>query len=168
MTRFWFENRRVIDILRDIESHALELRELRDVPVSMELDAAAPAIRLPMERPLYAPVRKARIDSQNVRPADEETDPAALFEQVYVDPEPLRGCVRQALRHAPQVGLAQLVADNPIRQGVAELVTYLSLKDGTFRLVFDERHHEHMCWQGADGRERKVTMPRVTFVRSPS
>jgi len=162
----WFENRRVIDILRDIESHALELRELRDVPVWMELDAAAPAIRLPMERPLYAPVRKARIDSQNVRPADEETDPAALFEQVYVDPEPLRGCVRQALRHAPQVGLAQLVAGNPISQGVAELVTNLSLKDGTFGLVFDERHHEHVCWQEADGRERKVTMPRVTFVRS--
>lgn len=162
----WFENRRVIDILRDIESHALEFRELRDVPVSMELDAAVPAIRLPMERPLYAPVRKARIDSQNVRPADEETDPAALFEQVYVDPEQLRGCVRQALRRAPQVGLAQLVADYPIRQGVAELVTYLSLKDGTFELVFDERHDEQVRWQEADGRERKVTMPRVTFVRS--
>ena len=113
-----------------------------------------------------APVRKARLDSRNVRPADEETDPAALFEQVYVDPEPLRGCVRQALRHAPQVGLAQLITDHPIRQGVAEIVTYLSLKDGTFGLVFDERHHEHVCWHEPDGRERKVTMPRVTFVRS--
>jgi Protein of unknown function (DUF3375) len=70
----WFENRRVIDILRDIESHALELRERRDVPVSADIDGAAPAIRLPMERPLYAPVHKARIDSQDVRPADEETD----------------------------------------------------------------------------------------------
>jgi flagellar motility protein MotE (MotC chaperone) len=162
----WFENRRVIDLLRDIEARALQLRDQKDVPVTMHLDAAAPAIRLPMERPLYAPVRKARIDSRNVRPADEETDPAALFEQVYVDPEPLRGCVRQALRHASQVGLAQLVAENPIRRGVAELVTYLSLKDGTFALVFDERHHEHVSWQETDGRERKVTMPRVTFVRS--
>ena len=162
----WFENRRVIDLLRDIEARALQFRDQKDVPVTMHLDAAAPAIRLPMERSLYAPVRKARIDSRNVRPADEETDPAALFEQVYVDPEPLRGCVRQALRHAPQVGLAQLVADNPIRRGVAELVTYLSLKDGTFALVFDERHHEHVSWQETDGRERKVTMPRVTFVRS--
>ena len=107
----------MIDILRGIEARALQLRDQEAVPVAMDLDAAAPAIRLPMERPLYAPVRKARIDSQNVRPADEETDPAALFEQVYVDPEPLRGCVRQALRHAPQVGLAQLVTDNPIRRG---------------------------------------------------
>ena len=136
----WFENRRVIDILRGIESERCSSATSKDVPVSMEIDAAAPAIRLPMERPLYAPVRKARIDSENVRPADEETDPAALFEQVYVDPEPLRGCVRQALRRAAQVGLAELVADHPIRQGVAELVTYLSLKDGTFGLVFDERH----------------------------
>jgi hypothetical protein len=162
----WFENRRVIDILRGIESHALALRDGQDVPVNMDLDATAPALRLPMERPLYAPVRKARVDSQDVRPADEETDPAALFEQVYVDPGPLRAVVRQVLRTSAQVGLAQVLLDNPVRQGVAELVTYLSLKDGTFDLVFDEDHHEQVRWQEADGRERTVTMPRVTFVRS--
>jgi Protein of unknown function (DUF3375) len=164
----WFENRRVIDILRGIEVRALQLRDARDVAVSTEIDAAAPAIRLPMERPLYAPVRKAHLDSRNVRPADEETDPAALFEQVYVDPEPLRASVRQALRKDPQVGLAQLLTDHPIRAGVAELVTYLSLKDSTFGLVFDERHAEQVRWQEPDGRERRVTMPRVTFVRSTS
>jgi hypothetical protein len=164
----WFENRRVIDILRGIESHALQLRDRRDVPVTMDLDAPAPAIRLPMERPLYAPVRKTRIDSGNVRPADEATDPAVLFEQVYVDPEPLRGVVRQALRKYPQVGLAQLIAANPIRQGIAELVAYLSLKDGTFGLVFDEDQPEHVCWQEPDGRERMVRLPRVTFVRKPA
>jgi len=161
----WFENRRVIDILRSIESHALQLRDHKNVPLTTEIDAPAPAVTLPMERPLYAPVRKARIDSDNVKPADEETDPAALFEQVYVDPEPLRGVVRHALRKSPQVGLAELIAGNPIRQGVAELVTYLSLKDGAFGLVFDEGHEEQIGWHEADGRERKVTMPRVTFVR---
>jgi hypothetical protein len=164
----WFENRRVTDILRDIEARALRVRDLKDVPIQMLVDALAPTITLPVERPLYVPVRKARIDSKDVRPADEETNPAALFEQVYVDPEPLRGCVRQALRKDPQVGLAQLVADRPIRQGTAELVAYLSLKDTTFRLVFDDRHQEQVTWQEADGRERKVTMPRVTFVRSPA
>jgi hypothetical protein len=158
----------VIDVLRDIEARALQARDAKDFPAGMSIDAPAPAVTLPMERPLYAPVRKARIDSGNVRPADEETDPAPLFGQVYVDPEPLRGCVRQALRHDRQIGLAQLVADHPIRQGVAEVVTYLSLKDATFGLVFDDRHQEQVRWQEADGRERKVTMPRVTFVRSPA
>ena len=53
-----------------------------------------------------------------------------------------------------------------IGAGVAELITYLSLKDSTFGLVFDERHAEQVSWQEPDGRERRVTMPRVTFVRS--
>jgi hypothetical protein len=171
----WFENRRVIDVLRSIEGRALELRDsagpggrpsaIRSVPVTMELDAPSPAIRLPLERPLYAPVQKARLSSDTVRDADEETDPAALFEQIYVDPEPLRGGVRQVLRGQPQVGLAELVARYPLRQGVAELVTYLSLRDEAFAIVYDEQHHDQIAWSAADGRARTATLPRVTYAR---
>ncbi len=161
----WFENRRVIDILRGIEARALRLRDIRNVPVTTELDAPAPAMRLPLERPLYAPVKKARITSDHVRDADEETDPAALFEQVYVDPEPLRGGVRQALRSQPQVGLAELVARYPLTQGTAELVTYLALQDEAFAVVYDEQHREQITWSQADGRQRTATLPRVTFAR---
>jgi len=161
----WFENRRVIDILRGIEARALRLRDIQNVPVTTELDAPAPAMRLPLERPLYAPVKKARITSDHVRDADEETDPAALFEQVYVDPEPLRGGVRQALRSQPQVGLAELVARYPLTQGTAELVTYLALQDEAFAVVYDEQHREQITWSQADGRQRTATLPRVTFAR---
>ena len=161
----WFENRRVIDILRSIEGRALQLRETRNVPVSMELDAPSPALRLPLERPLYAPVKKARLSSETVRDADEQTDPAALFEQVYVDPEPLRGGVRQALRGQPQVGLAELVARYPLKQGAAELITYLSLQDEAFAIVYDELRCDQITWSAADGRERTATLPRVTYAR---
>jgi hypothetical protein len=164
----WFENRRVIDILRGIEGRALQLREERGIPVTTQLDATSPDVRLPMERPLYAPVRKARIDSGDVRPAgrDEETDPTALFEQVYVDPGPLRGGVRQALRRAPQVGLGELISQAPLTHGLAELVTYLSLKDETFRVVYDDRYTEQVTWTESDGRARTATLPRVTFTRT--
>jgi hypothetical protein len=164
----WFENRRVIDILRGIEAHALELRESGNIAVSTEIDSATPAVRLPMERPLYAPVRKSRIDSTGVRPPgeDEETDPAALFEQVYVDPGPLSGGVREALRRSPQVGLTELIATRPLRHGLAELVTYLSLRDEAFRVVYDERHREQVSWHEPDGRARTATLPRVTFTKA--
>jgi hypothetical protein len=161
----WFENRRVIDILHSIEGRALQLRETLTIPVTMELDASSPVIRLPLERPLYAPVKKARITSDAVWDADEETDPAALFEQVYVDSEPLRGGVRQALRAQPQVGLAELVARYPLKQGVAELVTYLSLQDEAFAIVYDEQHREQITWSAGDGQQRTATLPRVTYSR---
>ena len=107
-----------------------------------------------MERPLYAPVRKPRIDSTGITPAGEaeETDPAKLFEQVYVDPGPLRGGVRRALRRTPQVGLAELIARAPLTQGLAELVTYLSLQDEAFAIVYDDRHAEQVSWTEPDGR----------------
>jgi flagellar motility protein MotE (MotC chaperone) len=165
----WFENRRVIDILRDIESRALRLRDQRQIAVTTELDGTAPVIGLPMERPLYTPVRKPRIDSDGIRPADEDgQDPAALFEQVYVDPEPLRGGVRRALQRAPRIGLTDLIAEQPLERGLAELVTYLSLTDEAFTILFDESRREQVSWQEPDGWSRTAALPRVTFVRKGS
>ncbi len=164
----WFENRQVIDILRGIEAHALELRHHGNAAreISTELDAPAPSVRLPMERPLYVPVRKARISSDDVRNADEETDPAVLFEQIHVDPAPLAAGVRDALRGRPTVGLKELVAQRPIQQGLAELVTYLSLKDETFRIAYDEGRHEEISWTDQEGTSRVVTLPHVSFART--
>ena len=164
----WFENRRVTAILGSIESRALRLRESGAIGVGMQIEAAGPQIRLPTERPLYAPVRKSRLDSTGMRPPsdDQQTDPGALFEQVHVDPGPLRGEVRRALRHVPQVGLAELIAHAPLRQGLAELVTYLSLKDDSFAIVYDQARTDQVSWHDADDRVRTATLPRVTFTRT--
>jgi Protein of unknown function (DUF3375) len=164
----WSENRRVMEVLHSIESRALNLREQRHVPVTAELDGASPAIVLPMERPLYAPVRKTPIDSGSVLPPDTEADPAALFDQVYVDPGPLRRSVLRALYRNPQVGLTELVREQPLRHGLAELVAYLSLTDERFRVIFDEQHTEQLRWHDPEGRERAATLPRVTFARARS
>ena len=164
----WFENRQVIDILHGIEARALELRSHGDAAtreITTELDALAPSVTLPMERPLYAPVRKARISSDDIRDADEETDPAALFEQVYVDPAPLAAGVREALRGQLTVGLKELVTQRPIQQGLAELVTYLSLKDDTFQITYDEQRHDEIGWTDTEGASRVATLPRVSYAR---
>ena len=164
----WFENRRVIDLLRDIEARALALRDKRAIDLVVELDAPAPEVRLPMERPLYTPVRKPHIDSSPVRAAgsDDETDPSALFEQVYVDPDLLRGNVRAALRRRPQIRLADLITGEPLVHGLAELVTYLSLRDDAFETGYDETVEDQLSWTDPDGRSRTATLPRVTFTRA--
>jgi len=110
---------------------------------------------------------KPRIDSNDIRPAadTDETDPGVLFGQVYVDPGPLRENVRAALGRDSQVGLAALVRASPLSHGVAELVAYLSLRDETFAIVYDEASAEQISWTGPDGRDRTATLPRVTFTR---
>ena len=162
----WFENRRVIDILRSIESKALGLRDERNVNLTTEISAASPALVLPMERPLYSPVKKAPIDSASVEPGQDGFDSSTLFEQVYVDPARLSLGVRRSLQHRTQVGLAELLREQPLEQGLAELVTYLSLTDDTFRVVFDDTVREHVNWLDSDDHMRTATLPGVTFARS--
>jgi hypothetical protein len=161
----WFENRRVIDILRSIESKALALRDERHVNLTTEISAASPALVLPMERPLYSPVKKAPIDSASVEPGQDGFDSSTLFEQVYVDPARLSLGVRRSLQHAAQVGLGELLREQPLEQGLAELVTYLSLTDDTFRVVFDDTVRDHVNWLDADDQMRTATLPGVTFAR---
>jgi Protein of unknown function (DUF3375) len=93
-------------------------------------------------------------------------DMSRMFEQLYVDPERLVHTVRHALRQRRQVGLAQVLADQPLEQGLAELVGYLSLTGRGFDVVFDERFREQVSWQDSAGQVRVAEVPRVVFARS--
>lgn len=160
----WLENRRVIDILRSIESSALKLREHPGAPVTREIDRTSPAVVLPMERPLYRPRARLTLDSSGMQDSEGEIDVSQLFEQIYVDPARLSRGVQLALRERQQIGLGQLLEDRPLEQGLAELVTYLSLTDPAFDVVFDDQASEQVRYS-RDGGVRVATVPRVTFAR---
>ena len=96
----------------------------------------------------------------------DETDPGPLFEQVYVDPDLLRGNVRAALRRHPRIRLADLIIEEPLVHGLAELVTYLTLRDDAFATDYDEAAADQVSWTDPDGRSRTATLPRVTFTRA--
>ena len=161
----WLENKRVMDLLANIESTALRVRDEGPPPLTFEIDGTAPVVALPFERPLYTPARSVPIDSA-VETGDAGGDADALFEQVYVDRAALASGVRRVLQRRGQVGLPELVEENPLEHGLAELVGYLSLTDEAFGVVFDEAVSDQVSWRDDDGRERVATLPRVTYVRS--
>jgi hypothetical protein len=162
----WLENRRVMDILRSIESAALAIRDLPGSGPEMEIDATAVAVVLPMERPLYSPVESAVLADTLITSDDEPLDRSALFEQAYVDPIPLAAGVRRALAGRAHIGLRTIIQEHPLRLGLAELVTYLSLRDDTFEVAFDERVREDISWRDEAGSTRTAKLPRVTFSRA--
>ena len=167
----WLENRRIVEILNSIQSRALELREQESDLPGADLDAFAPQLVLPMERRLFEPKRRTPIDSDSVTGeggASGEADPAALFEQTYVDVEGLTRHVHDSLAGKLQVGLAEVVAEHPLAEGLAELLTYFSLQNERVVVVFDEDVTEEVAWTGADDIDRIATVPKVSFVRRPS
>lgn len=165
----WLENRRIMDILHGIESKALALR--CTAPTGHIMDMAEPYadIELAMERPLFSPNVKAVLTDQALLAGDQDIDPYKLFDQVVVDKARLTRHIRHALQERTQITLSELVAIQPLEQGLAELVTYLQLGNDTFSTVVDENTPEPIRWQtvATDGDiiTRSAGLARVIFMR---
>lgn len=165
----WLENRRIMDILHGIESKALSLRDAQPVGNVMEIAEPATDIVLSMERPLYKPAIKAVIANLELLAGDEDIDAATLFDQIVVDKLRLVRHIRLALQSRTQITLSELVATQPLEQGLAELVAYLQLGSDTFATVVDEDTLEPVRWQvvARDGSAltRRAHLPRLIFTR---
>ena len=165
----WLENRRIMDILRGIESKALDVQANPPSGIFMEIPDARAHIELVMERPLFTPVLKPVIASLTVQEGDDPVDPAALFDQVVVDKARLTRLIRQALQDQNQITLKELITRQPLQHGLAELVTYLQLGSDLFSVAIDEHTAELVHWQAADVdghlTSRTARMPRIVFMR---
>jgi len=161
----YLENRRIMDILRGIEAGALAVRSQQPAGAFMHIAETAPAIELPMERPLHTPPLKLALSSAAIAAGDEDLDADALYAQFVVDKAALAGHVRHSLQQRSQVTLAELVRTRPLQQGLAELVAYLSLAAEPGRALIDDSVEERVDWLSRSGQHKTATLPRVIFSR---
>ena len=167
--RAWIENRRIMELLHDIESKAIALRDSSPAGDIMHIADTCADIRLPMERPLHAPPVRPVITDIDLGPEDTDVDASALFSLVVIDKSRLIRHVQRTLQDRSQVTLQELCESEPLQQGLAELVAYMELASEKFRTVVDEQSEETVTWRGetAGGAPtlRRARMPRVIFVR---
>ncbi len=161
----WLENRRIMDILHGIETSALAVRDAPPTGNFMKIAETAADIELPMERPLFTPPVKPVIADVEARSGDAELDLRALFSQVVIDKQELAGHVRQALQTRSQISLPELLAEHPLRQGLAELVAYLQLASESRHVVMEESACDIVEWHARDGVIRRARLPRIIFAR---
>ena len=161
----WLENRSIMDILRNIEGHALALREERFPRTFMEMDEAGVKVGLPMERPLYSPSVRTLISGVALDEGDAVVDTAALYNQHAVDRVELQGHIRRELQRCKYVTLGEVITRYPLRHGLAELVAYLQV-DSACSVVVDENDQEQVKWQTEEGNIRRATLPRIVFERT--
>ncbi|MAS54703.1 MAG: hypothetical protein CMJ44_08795 [Pimelobacter sp.] len=159
----WVENRRVLDLVREIEGAAIELR-LAPPSLGLEVDEAQLAISLPFERPLYDVKPVSEVDS-SVSAGIEELDTTALFDQTVVDHVRLATQLRTVVPPRSSALLADVLELYPLRDGVAELVGYLALTDDDLSVELDETLRVEVSIDDERGR-RTVSMPQATVSRS--
>jgi len=167
--RAFAENRRILELLRNIEVHALALREAPPANDLISIDAMSADISLPLERPLFTPKDKPRLLEAVLQTAEaDDIDLSSLFEQTVVDKARLRETLRYALREQSQISLHTLLQAQPLQQGLAELVAWLELAHSdmvdSHKITVDETVEDSITWQVQNG-QRTAKMPRVIFLR---
>lgn len=165
----WLENRRIMDILRSVESHAIALRDQLPDGSFMELADIYASIELPLERPLYKPSIKPIITDLLIQNGHADLDVTVLYQQVVIYKAELQAHIRHELNSNNQISLAEIINRHPLQHGLAELVTYLQIAvsaDSIIqRTVVDEETKELVYWQTENGLQRQAVLPRIIFVR---
>lgn len=163
----YLENRRIMDILHQIEASAVAVREQPPGDRFMSIEQTGASMTLPMERPLFSPpIRPLLVE--DIETGDESViDAEALFMQQVIDRERLRLAIRRLLGERDQATLGEVIAQHPLEHGLAELVTYLALAGDDAHAVFDEQASEKVEWRDADGIARRARIPRIVFTRKP-
>jgi len=163
------ENRRIMEILREIEIHAVTIRQSPPPREFHFIDELRASIELPFERPLHTGKVKLRLNSASLIASQTDIDTEALFRQLVIDRQALRSNVERALQMRPQIALTELLALNPLKHGVAELVVYLELAEDDRHALIDETVLDHICWHAIlpDGQAviREARCARVVFVQ---
>ncbi|MDP9998218.1 DUF3375 domain-containing protein [Pseudarthrobacter sulfonivorans] len=163
--KVFLENKRIMQLVRSIESGALGTRDVPPSGVFMELDAQSVEVALPFERPLYEPSRRITVDDVVVAANDAGVDAGALFSQFHVDTERLRSNIDDVLAGAEQATLGEVAAAHPLSQGLAEIVAYYQLATESDWASINPDESQQLSWQLPDGSTREATVEQIIFVR---
>ncbi len=161
----WLENRRIMELIRNLERKAVAARAEPPRQLGMALDLPIPELNLVMDRPLFKPPLRPDITANVTLADDQLIDADALFEQVHVDRLALESGIRRALQERDQISLAELVKLRPLEQGLAELVTYLAIAAESEGGLIDDHQCQTLSWIQAGGRRREARVPLVVFSR---
>jgi hypothetical protein len=154
-----------MDILREIETAALTVREKPPTGDFMTIEETAAEIELPMERPLFTPPIKPVIADSELENGEAILDMAALYSQVTVNKQELIGKIRRALQMRSQIGLHELLCDYPLEHGLAEIVGYMQIASEWPHAVVAEKEQDIVEWRTESGIIRRAKLPKIIFAR---
>ncbi|MPZ96436.1 MAG: DUF3375 family protein [Propionibacteriales bacterium] len=160
----WLENRRVLDLVRAVETAALTIRA-QPPRLGLVVDEPGVEIALPFERPLYDARPAANVDSLLPPATDAELDTDVLFAQTFVDQVRLADNIRAVVPERSSALLGDIIAMYPIEQGAAEIIGYLALHDDDLKIEMDETDETLLDFTGDDDNVRRARLPKVTVTR---
>lgn len=174
----YIENARIMDIIREIQRHALEITESgAPVPRTLiKLELPYADVKLPLERPLFKPRERVAFDSDGIKEGVGDPNGAqSLFEMEYIDENRLRHNINMALdEKGGSADLPFIISRFPLEHGLEELLSYVTMGYAEYQVIVDDETEDSFEWDenGMGGsllnpnlERRKLKMKRVVISR---
>lgn len=166
----WLENRRIMDILRNVEGRALSVRDQQPSGFFMEVDDITVLVEMSLERPLYKPPNKSILSDIALEAGETDIDTAALYQQIVVDRARLVRNIHQELQSVSQINLSEVIRRYPLEHGLAEIIGYMQIATSSWisqlNSVIDDKVCEATTWHTEKGNLKQALLPRIIFLRS--
>ena len=163
--RIWIENRRILQLCKQIEKQAIEQKEHQ--PKRRHF-ISLPGNRVRIDsiasKTLYTP-REQTLFRQKLIEKEIEIDLESFYHQLYIDEQELRRHIASLMQHRAQCSLSEVIEAFPVTKGVAEMVAYLSIAKNSPAARVETKQKERIAIVDFDGRSKSVIVPKIIFTR---
>ncbi len=135
----YLENKRIVEIIREIKSFAIQIKDNPPKNKDFLLLDDRPLIELIMERHLFTVPKNPEIKNKELEEGYADSiDMDVLYKQLYIDQEELKIKIRELLKFSSQITLKQITEIYPIEKGLSEIITYFSISSCKIEYSFSE------------------------------
>jgi hypothetical protein len=163
----YLENKRIVEIVREIKSFAIQIKD--DPPKNKDflLLDDSPRIELIMERPLFNVPMNPEIKNIVLEEGyTDSIDMDALYRQLYINQEEIKIKIRELLKFNSQITLKQITEIYPIENGLSEIITYFSIASKGSKSFINEEVIENIIISNRETEKYfEIKVPQIIFCK---
>jgi hypothetical protein len=165
--RIYLENKRVIEIIKDIKTTAVQIKNNPPSNKDIITILGRPHIDMIMERPLWNVSVSPELKKTDLEDGTSTlVDTEQLYSQFDIDPEELRTRINEFLVKNSQFSLKTLIEKYPVEWGLAEILIYVDIALKTDKAFINEDIYERMIlWNKVSNRYFEIQLPQIIICR---
>lgn len=161
----YLENKRIVEIIREIKSFAIQIKDNPPKNKDFLLLDDSPRIELIMERPPFKVPNNPEIKNKELEEGHADSiDIDMLYRQLYINQEELKIKIRELLKFNSQITLKQITETYPIEKGLSEIITYFSIASKSNKSFINEEVIENIIISNKETNKYfEIKIPQIIF-----
>ncbi|NOQ29875.1 MAG: DUF3375 family protein [Helicobacteraceae bacterium] len=162
--RVWIENRKILELCNNIEKNAIMLKQ--NPPSTkgfLHLADSKVNVDTVFEKSIYSVKNNKEFKAEIIEEIY-EVNLDTFYDMFFVDEDSLKKNINYFLQLQSQCSLNEIIEKFPIKKGLSELVSYLSIaKKSDHSIVLDDK--QKLFITDDDGKEKVVVVPKIIFTK---